>query len=182
MRWQFDALVAMDVRRLASNLAGQPPQPGDLPPNQWLGVIGHLCSQIIEECAAFDFEEWVMVSRAVDNALLAGREAGAEERWSTVTRRLNLTAAILQRVPPMNDGSLRDPGIAAEIFLTEASVSVQEAEALSIDWRERDISTVRQLRVLKNMLAPMVFIRPLLEDGIVKADLDTWVQLLPSLP
>jgi hypothetical protein len=150
----FDELASLDLRALAEELASCRPATGELEPAQWLGIV-----ELLTGCLVSDFETgppelWSMYSGAFTYAIEAAMTSGIIDRRETVIRRLHLAASLLQKVPTSSEVELLDPARLIDLLVEELPMSADEARALSTDWRALDISDIRRLRAVKNLLSP----------------------------
>jgi hypothetical protein len=98
-----------------------------------------------------------------------------------VARRLMIAEALLTRRAPSREVDILDPRWAVELFLSSVEMSVEDASELSEGWWDRDVSDIRRLRHVKNILAPTLRIRPYLADHSSDDVLDGWARVFPRL-
>ncbi|MFE2728155.1 hypothetical protein [Kitasatospora sp. NPDC059327] len=149
---------------------------------QWLGVVELLTMRLTGECGGLSAESWATCSRALAYALEAAVASGSIDHHETVIRRLNLSAALLQRVSPNVEVDILDPNRVIEIFLGEISMSAEEARDVSIDWRSRDIADIRRLRTAKGLVWPTLLAMHAAFGDEFDPRLKAWEVVFPSLP
>ncbi len=178
----FDHLVRLDLQRLSERLAVGSPESVDLYPMQWLGVVELLTMQITECCADASAESWTVYSRAYSYSLDSAVSSGSFDHYEAVVRRLNLSAALLQRVPASSDVDLLDPNRILDLFLSEIQMSPEEARVLSFEWQGRNISDIRRLRSARSLVWPtLLAFRTVLRDDL-DPRLKEWESVFPLLP
>ena len=59
---------------------------------------------------------------------------------------------------------------------------LKEARELASDWRSLELEVVRQLRLAKNLVTPMLIVSDLIADTGSVAELRAWGAVLPMLP
>jgi len=118
----------------------------------------------------------------MERILETAQAAGSIDRNESAIRRLNLAAVVLQRVQPQGDIPMLNLDRIRNIFTDAVPVSVGQARDLASDWRGRDVSVIRQLRLAKNLVKPMLLMRNFISDDNVTADLNSWEEVLPLLP
>jgi hypothetical protein len=166
-------LMELDVRELAAVL----PEPSSLAPHEWLSLASALATKIIEEGGRFGPDEWAAASRAELRALAAAEAAGGIDEREHLIRRINLTAALLDRVGA-DDLPIRNPQAALQLVFDHLPVSLDDARRLAPRWRELAISDIRRLRNAKNLLTPALMINRHARDPRV----DAWSEVYPQLP
>jgi hypothetical protein len=171
-------LAALDVRELVAALPGRLPGPESLEPQEWLYVIGMLATRIIEAAERLGPDDWTAASRAELHALATAESAGAIDHTEHVVRRLNLTAALLDRVAADQEVAIRNPREALALLFDELPASVEEARRLASHWRDLERAEILRLRIAKNLLTPALAINKRVRDP----RLDVWAEVFPLLP
>ncbi|MDH6116065.1 hypothetical protein ABH930_002072 [Kitasatospora sp. GAS204A] len=178
----LDQLVPLDLRELVDRLAARDPAVSELGTGQWRAVVELLTIRLTDGCANLRPDFWASCSAAFGYALDAAVAAGEMEHGETVVRRLNLTAALLRRVPEDPDVDLLDAHRVVEVFLRETPVSIAEAQEAVVDWHTRDIAALRRLRAAKNLLVPTLAILHAVGGCEGDERLTAWAAVLPTLP
>jgi len=176
-------LAALDGRRLARWIVAQPAiSLASLGKGGVLAVVELLTSRLTDESETFSADDWRTGSEAMERILETAQAAGSIDRNESAIRRLNLAAVVLQRVQPQGDIPMLNLDRIRNIFTDAVPVSVGQARDLASDWRGRDVSVIRQLRLAKNLVKPMLLMRNFISDDNVTADLNSWEEVLPLLP
>lgn len=178
----FDNVASLNLRSLAEVLASHTPTQAELAPGQWLGMVELLTMRLTDGFDELPTELWGTCSEAFDYALEIAVTSGAIDYHESVIRRLNLSLTLLQRVPPNTEFDFLNPGYLVDLLLQELPVSAEEVRAISPDWRHLDISQIRLLRAVKNLLTPGLAISRLASGKEFDQRLKEWEELLPSLP
>ena len=182
MTARLDEVVELDLRGLSETLAARTPGTSELGPGQWLGVVELLTLRLTDECDGLSAESWATCSTALAYALEAAVTSGSIDHHETVIRRLNLSAALLQRVSPNVEVDILDPNRVIEVFLHEISISPEEAQQLSIDWQRRDIVDIRRLRTAKGLVWPTLLAMHAAFGDEFDSRLKEWEAVFPLLP
>ncbi|QKW25042.1 hypothetical protein HUT11_02060 [Streptomyces seoulensis] len=178
----FDDLTSLDLRSLAEALASHAPTQAELVPGQWLGVVELLTMRLADGFGDLPTEHWGTCSAAFGYALETAVASGAIDSRESVIRRLNLSLALLQKVPPNAEFDVLDSGYLIDILFRELPMSAEEARTLSVDWRGLDISQIRLLRAAKNLVSPGLAISGMVSGKELDPRLKAWKEVLPSLP
>src|SRR5215469_9345031 len=166
-------LTSLDGRQLARWLVAQPAASlAELRRSELLAVVELLTSRLTAESQAFSADDWRAGSEAVDLVLAAAEAAGSIEPNESVIRRLNLSAALLQRVLPQEDIPILDLNRIRMYFAKAVPMSPGQARDLASDWQSRDVPVVRQLRFAKNLVTPMLLVRDFVLDDKMHAELN----------
>ncbi|ALO09570.1 hypothetical protein AQF52_3976 [Streptomyces venezuelae] len=77
----------------------------------------------------------------------------------------------------------RDPSALCSDILRHLELSHEAAARMAGEWRTLRREQMLQLRLIKNMLTPLLPMRGLLEgDALVLRDTRAWLKLIPRLP
>ncbi len=147
-------LVHLDLRVLVATLPERLPLSSCLEPDEWLWLVGMLATRTVAESADLRPEDWPACSRANLYAFRSAEIAGGIDHREYVMRRLNLTAALLDRVAPDREVEILSPEGAFALLLDNLPMSLEEAFRTAPRWRELEIDQIRRLRTVKNMLTP----------------------------
>lgn len=176
-------LAVLDGRRLARWIVAQPAiSLVSLGKGGMLAVVELLTSRLTDESETFSADDWRIGSEAMERILETAQAAGSIDHNESAIRRLNLAAAVLQRVQPRGDVPMLDLDRIRNIFADAMPVSVEQAGDLASDWQGRDVSVIRQLRLAKNLVKPMLLMRRFISDDNATAELNSWEEVLPLLP
>ncbi|MFI5908166.1 hypothetical protein [Dactylosporangium sp. NPDC051541] len=150
------------------------------PAVRWRAVLELFTSRLASSDRRVTPEE-VAQLRAAYEALVAGASgAGALDGRESVLRRVNMLVALARSAA---DPAIDDLAAAARRTVLESlPLSIESARVKASNWRALPADEVRDLRYAKNLLGPL---RSIAGDGRRpddSADLDAWLQLLPSLP
>ena len=174
-----DPVTPADLSKLGfRELAEALPGPSGLAPHEWLWLVGALATRAIREAETLAGDDWPAASRAILLALGKAESAGGIDRPEYVVRRLNLTAALLDRVGADPGVPIRDPRAALALLFDNLPVSPAEAGRLAPRWRELPAPEILRLRIAKNLLTPGRAIGAHAPDPRV----DAWSEVYPSLP
>lgn len=175
-------LEALDLRALVESLASRAPSEHELSAENWLSVVELLTIRLQDGFGDLPVRFRSECSAAVSYALDTAIASGSIDRREGVIRRLNLSRALLRQVPPDTGVDILDPDRIIGLLLGELPMSVEEARALSADWRALDISLIRELRFAKNLLSPGLAISKLAAEGELDTRLRGWEEVFPMLP
>lgn len=175
-------LASMDARELSRLLTSTAQPPLDLEQGEWLAVVQLLTARVTEDCEALSADDWQVASAGVEGVLATAEAVGSIDHNESVIRRLNISAALLQRVSPQDDVPLLSLARMRELFEEAIPITVEEARDLATDWRSREVSVIRQLRLAKNLATPMLLVSTLASDYDILAELSAWRDVLPFLP
>jgi hypothetical protein len=175
-------LTSLDARHLSQLLTASDLDLSDMGEGGWLTVVQLLTSRLTEECEVLSADDWMIGSAAIEYALVRAEVVGYIDHDESVIRRLNLTAALLQRVSPNGDVEILDPRRMYQTFTEAVPFSAEEARSLSADWRTLDVSIIRRLRLAKNLVSPMLVAKRVLADDGLVGDMDAWEEVFPLLP
>ncbi|MFJ9428085.1 hypothetical protein ACIRQY_00350 [Streptomyces sp. NPDC101490] len=179
---RLDDLSSLDLRSLSEVLAAHALAISDLGHGQWLGVVELMTMRLTDECGSLKAESWAASSSALAYALEAAVTSGSIDQRESVIRRLNLSVALLQQVPPNVEVDILNPGHLIDLLFQELPMSADEARNLSVDWRSLDIAQIRILRAVKNLVSPALSLARLASKGEVDGRLKAWEEVFPSLP
>jgi hypothetical protein len=175
-------LSLLDGRHLA-RLVAQPQEVlTELRKSELLGLIELLTFRLTVDNETFSSDDWAIASKAVDEVFATAEDAEIISRNESALRRLNLSAAILKNFYPCECISLLNPHHMHTIFMGTMPISLNDARSLAPDWRSRDISVIRQLRLVKNLVKPMLYVSRTMFDEATAAELNSWEEILPLLP
>ena len=138
--------------------------------------------RIVGVCADMSEDEWAECCAAVSYVLTAAVASGAIDDHEAALRRLYLTAALLQRVPPRGDMEILDPNRAIDLFFSSVTVAEDHARRASAEWRSLDIHDIRRLRRAKNLVKPALLIADATGRSDIERRLAAWRETLPLLP
>lgn len=127
----LEELASMETRQLSLLLSTSVPELDDLGIDEWLAVVQLFTARLTEESESLSADEWVLGSDAIVRALGHAEAVGAIDRNERVIRRLNLSAALLQRVPVNSDVEILDPQRAYDEFVEVVPISPEEARDLA---------------------------------------------------
>ncbi|MFF7402286.1 hypothetical protein [Streptomyces murinus] len=178
----FDDLASRDLRSLVEVLASHAPARSELVPVQWLGVVELLTTRLADGFGDLPTELQGTCLAAFGYALETAVASDAIDYRESVIRRLNLSLALLQKIPSNAESDVLDFGGLIDLLLQELPMSAEEARSLSTDWRSLDISQIRLLRAAKNLVAPGLAISRLVSGMNFDPRLKVWEEILPSLP
>ncbi|MFE7635883.1 hypothetical protein ACFU7Z_17820 [Kitasatospora sp. NPDC057518] len=182
MGTELDELVRLDLHALSETLASHSPGVVELGAGEWLGVVELLTMRLTDECGGLSADAWRACSSSITYALDAAVATGSIDHREAVIRRLNLSAALLQRVPVDAEVDLLDPNRIMETFLGEIPISIEEARELSTDWRGRDLADIRRLRAAKSLVLPTLIAMRSAVGEDLDPRLKEWEVILPALP
>lgn len=179
---RLDDLASLDLRSLSAVLAAHSPMVHELGRGQWLGVVELMTMRLTDECSSLSAESWVTCASALAYALEAAVASGSIDQRESVIRRLNLSVALLQWVPPNPEVDILNPGHQIDLLFQELPMSVEEARDLSADWRTLNIAKIRLLRAVKNLVSPALSLAKKVPEEDHDGRLKAWEEVFPSLP
>ncbi|GAA4211073.1 hypothetical protein [Microbispora amethystogenes] len=179
MTWDVEALMALRVDEIVQLFEGGVPEGMSLSTNEWLTLIEAL-TQFVTIPNREKVTRHLQAIEALQHILDAAHESGSLDRTEIVIRRLNLAAVLIGRGETGLAGL--NPVSAADLFLAEVPYSLVDADALAKNWRKLDLQTIRKLRFIKNMIAPLRVIEKALPPGGAKLAAQDWLHLSDSLP
>jgi hypothetical protein len=141
-----------------------------------------LAPRVIDACEEMSEDAWADCAAAFSYVFSAAVESGDVDDQEVTTRRLYLTAALLQRVPPRSEIEILDADRAIDLFFAKVPVSDEFARRVSPEWRRLDIDTIRKLRRSKNLVKPALLISDSVGRSDIERRLATWREVLPFLP
>lgn len=175
-------LADLDGRQLARFLAGPALGLDGLGKGEWLAVAELLTLRLSDDREVFSADDWAAASAAADYVLAAAEAAGAVGHDESVVRRLNLSVAVLRRASPRTDIPILSPDRMAALFAGSVPMSVPQARSLAAGWRNLDIADMRRLRLIRNLVTPMLLVRDLMSEEDGAAEVEQWEEILPLLP
>ncbi|MCO1581239.1 hypothetical protein M8C13_36365 [Crossiella sp. SN42] len=149
---------------------------------EWLSIIWIVEKGLIERARDIPSDSWATYSELVDRVWAMAVSAGGHDPAQAVVNRLRLSFNLIDRVSARADGSLLDPGHAVKLFLRSLPMSVDEAAGRAAHWQSADISVIRELRRIKNMVTPVLAIVDIAPDADPGGDVKPWRELHPALP
>lgn len=156
--------------------------PRDLLPEDWLSAVQRLTFLLSEARDELTAQEWPLASDAMIRALRFAEEAGAIDRQEAVIRQMYLTALIVETVPPDDDIELLSPRSVLEFSRKDLAILPDEARRRAVDWHEKDIDDIRELRRIKLLVKPALMLKKYIVDTSFRAQLDRWEEVEPTLP
>lgn len=175
-------LAAMSANQLSGVLTSPESLPADMRSGDWLAAVQLLTARLTEEAETLPGEELNRGAAALDVALDRAEQAGDMNRNEASIRRLNLASALLRLRGPNPDVVFLNPQRMYEVFSEAVPLSTAQMQDLPADWRTLDIDTIRRLRLVKNLLVPMVEVGPILAQAGFAEDVRVWEEALPLLP
>ncbi|GGK25362.1 hypothetical protein GCM10011583_66690 [Streptomyces camponoticapitis] len=179
---RLDNLASLDLRSLSEILASRAPAVPELGRGEWLGVLELMTMRLTDECGSLSVESWVTCSLAHEYALEAAMVSGSIDQRESVIRRLHLSVALLQQVPPNAEVGILNPSHLLDLLFQELPMSAEEARDLSVDWRALDIGQIRLLRAVKNLISPALGLVRVVPREEGNGRLRAWEEVFPSLP
>ena len=173
----FQEIAGFDRPALVAWLTSPGPAAAVLPPQAWLGIVQSLTLRLTDEAEQVPTTEWPACSAAYDAALDHATRAGGIDGHEAAVRRLNLTGVLLSRVPADPSIPLLAPGRALEVFRSAVSMSAAEAAELAADWRGLSLPRIRRLWRDMGLAGSIMWIRPMVDDPELNAELDAWAQV-----
>ncbi|MER7211598.1 hypothetical protein ABT340_31470 [Streptosporangium sp. NPDC000239] len=179
---EFAALLDLNLRQLSAVLSTGRLSLEELEQNQCIGLIELLTMRLIDECEELSAEDWVVCSAATDYVFCVAEKRKSIDHEEGVIRRLNISAALLRRVAPRSEVDLLAPDHVVDLLLRELPVSVDEARDMAARWQSLEIDQIRRLRLVKNLLSPVVGIGDVIPRHTYDSRLKAWIGIFSSLP
>lgn len=167
-----------DLRNLMAVLLSHDPGVLSVEPEEWLALVELLTVRMTEECLGLQAHEWKICGAAIERVFCSAEASGVITRQEASIRKLNLSVALLKRVPPDPEIEVLNPDAAINLLLRELPISIEDARDMASRWRELDIEQIRRLRLVKNLLSPILGSDQFLKDARVVA----WVDVVLLLP
>lgn len=175
-------LAALDGRQLVRLLSRPASGLAGLSGGEWLAVAELLALRLSDDQEPFSAADWEAASAAVDYVLAGAETAGAVRHDESVIRRLNLSAAVLRRASPRGDIPLLNPDGMVGLFAETVPMSAQRARSLAADWRSLGVADMRSLRLVRNLVMPVLLVSHLISEENAVAEMGQWEEVLPLLP
>ncbi|QFZ72927.1 hypothetical protein GFH48_06300 [Streptomyces fagopyri] len=175
-------MASLDLRSLSELLAAHTPTISELGRGQWLGVVELMMMRLTDECGSLSAESWATCSLALTYALEAAVASGSIDETESIIRRLNLSAALLQRIPSNSVVDILNPNHLIDLLFQELQMSVEEARERAIHWRALGIVQIRLLRTVKNLVSPALSLARVASREEVDGRLKAWEEVVPLLP
>ena len=164
------------VKRWLTNV-----EPGQQSPSQkfdWLGLAEATASKARSEMDL----DWAEIAISIYNQL-ARKVDSPSRKESLMYSQMNLRAFFISRLGPTANHLVLDPQPIVKWFFDNLRISVEEASEKASHWTELDIESIRELRRIKNRLAPI----KLLKDArMLPQDFDSmlssWLGIRSQLP
>ncbi len=156
-------------------------EPGHQDPSQtvnWLGLAETAASLARSELDL----DWAEIAIYIYDQL-ARKVDSASRRESLMYSQMNLRAFLITRLGPRTGHPVLDPRPVVDWFSQALNMSVEEAKQEASHWVDLDIGRIRELRRIKNRLAPI----KLLDDAKLlpaesRAALSPWLAMREMLP
>lgn len=178
----LNRLAAMTATQLSGLFATPETLPSDMHGGDWLAVVQLLTARLTEEAESLSGEELNLGAAALDTALRRAEQAGGVDHNEVAIRQLNLASALLRLRGPNPDVVLLNPQRMYDLFSETVPLSTAQMRELPANWRTLDIAAIRRLRLVKNLLVPMVAVGPILAEAGFAEDVRVWEEALPLLP
>jgi len=156
-------------------------EPGQQPSSQridWLGLAELAASKAR---AQLDLE-WADIALAIYEPL-ARKMDRQSRKESLMYSAMNLRAFLITRLGATEGQPILDPQAIVNWFFDNLATSFDQASTDAAHWRTLDIQRVRELRWIKNRLAP---IKLLMDSGTCPRDscpeLNRWLRIRSQLP
>jgi hypothetical protein len=156
-------------------------EPGQQSPSRtvdWLGLAETTATLARTELNP----EWAEVAVSIYGQLAAKVESPSR-RESLMYSQMNLRAFMITRLGATAGHAVLDPRPVVDWFLETLRLSIAEATEASSHWQDLGVAQIRELRRIKNRLAPV----KLLDDaGLVPSEfhatLSPWLAVRDQLP
>lgn len=175
-------LATMTAPELSGLLTTPESALADLSGGEWHAVVQILTASLTRQAGSLSAAELNLGVAALDLALAQGEQAGALGRNEATIRRLHLTAVLLQRRGPDPDVAFLNPRRMYDLFSEAVPLSTAQIQELPPDWRTLDIATIRSLRLVKNLVTPLLLVKSIVEQAGFADELSVWEAMLPRLP
>lgn len=149
---------------------------------EWYAVVQLLTQRLTWEGGSLSGEELNRGAAALDIALGQAERAGGIGQNERAIRRLNLTSALLRIRGQSPDVVLLSPQRMYDLFSEAVPFSPAQIRAFPVDWRTLDITVIRRLRLVKNLVTPLLGVRSILEEAGFVDEMSEWSEILPRLP
>lgn len=178
----LERLAAMTATELSGMFADQESLPADMRAGDWLAAVQLLTARLTEEAESLSGQELNRGAAALDTALDRAEQAGDIDKNEGAIRRLNLASALIRLRGPDPDVVFLNPQRMYDLFTEATPLSTAQLRELPADWRTLDIADIRRLRVVKNLLAPLVGVAPIMAQAGFAEEVGVWEETLPLLP
>ncbi|ACU77441.1 conserved hypothetical protein [Catenulispora acidiphila DSM 44928] len=178
----LDRLASLTATELSSLLTASESAPVDKHGGDWLAIVQLLTARLTEEGGTLTAEELNLGATALDVALDSAEQAGVIDRNEAAIRRLNLMSVLLRLRGPNPDVALLNPQRMYGLFSTAVPLSAAQIREVPPNWRALDVDTIRRLRLVKNLVVPLLGVKSILEQAGFADNLAVWEDALPRLP
>ncbi|GAA3852303.1 hypothetical protein GCM10022243_17450 [Saccharothrix violaceirubra] len=178
----FEDLSPLDLLSLSRALLSEEFAAAELTPFDWLGIVEMLEGSLVDKCQDLTPREWSVCVLALARSHASAVDSGILDDREVLVRRLNLGAVLTRGVPVSREFEILNPdALIAELF-RKLPMTIDEARRMSADWRSLEISQIRVLRSVKNLVTPAVQLARVAPGTAWLPMLRLWADILPDLP
>jgi hypothetical protein len=176
-----DEFGTWDLKRWLSEFANGL-GPDDIRQEGWLAAVQRLAFLLDLDHGVLGAHEWRLASDAMFKAIRFAEQVGAIDHRESVLRQMSITLLMLRSHPPDDDIEMLSPRGVLRLFDAELPLSMEEAKSRQVDWNNPDIDELRELRIVKQLVARAIEVRKYITDEARKSELDRWAEIHPRLP
>ncbi|WP_406640252.1 hypothetical protein [Amycolatopsis sp. WGS_07] len=183
-------LHGLGFRDLAARLEAarvtEPPQTEPADPDayhyDWHLAIRWFKERFVETCRDLTEAEWSRYAKLADDLLWAAREFSDLNQRQLVFDRFHLSSALLRRVPPRSDIPLLNPAQLLKDYLSEVSISPEEAKEMKSRRHLLNKSEDRELWETRWLMTQIKFVDHLFPESPELDEYRKWKELWPEPP
>lgn len=147
-------LIALGHRAITERFASPGAACADLEPGGWIGLTEIFVADMIYYHEEIPSDEWIRYAQALDFMIECGGKSGDISRLNGLISKVNLSAALSERVSLAIDLGLLEPSCVLVDVIDQINMGSEEAASLASHWRDLDVAVIRQLRMFKSLLSP----------------------------
>lgn len=178
----LNRLAGLTATELTLLFATPQTAPADMGHGDWLAVVQLLTARLTQEAKSLSVTELNRGVEVLGGLLDQAEQVGGINHDEVVIRRLHLTTALFDRRGSDPDVVLLDPRQMYELFLGAVPFTLARVREFPADWRTLDIGTVRRLRLMKNLLTPLLGAKSHLAEAGLGEEVSAWEEIMPRLP
>ncbi|MBB1157683.1 hypothetical protein [Amycolatopsis dendrobii] len=148
----------------------------------WYLAVRWFKEKFVETCRELTEAEWPRYAKLADNLLWAAKEFSDLDRTQLVYDRFHLSSALLRRVPPRSDIPLLNPAQLLKGYLSELSISPEEAKEMK---SRRDLLNKvdeRKLWETRWLMSQIKFVDHLFSESPELDEYRKWKDVWPEPP
>lgn len=178
----LNRLAGLTTTGLTHLFATPQTAPADMERGDWLAAVQLLTARLTQEAESLSAAQLNSGVEVLGGLLDHAEQIGGIGHDEVVIRRLHLTAALFDRRGSDPDVALLDAQQMYELFLGAVPFTLAQVRGFPADWRTLDIDTMRRLRLVKNLLTPLLGAKSFLAEAGLGDEVSAWEEMMPRLP